>query len=458
MKNSRSTTNILLVNPWIYDFAAYDLWIKPLGLLYVGAALRRNGYRLQLVDCLDRNHPEMIAMENTGDHRSDGRGNFHRHIIEKPEVLSWVPRHFARYGYTEEVFRQELKAKESPDAILVTSMMTYWYKGVESVIKFLKELYPNVPVLLGGIYATLYPEHADKIEGLSAVIQGYGEESAVRWLDDYFNIQEPYIPVDPESDPEIPWDLYPELSALIVLTARGCPYRCTFCATHELNPKFYQRNPNSVIREIEKNIERFGIRDIVFYDDALFINKRKHIEVILDHIIQENLDVRIHTPNGLFARMIDERLAEKMVASGFRTIRLSFETSNEGRRKDMSNKVSNASFIQAVKNLERAGFPSEDIGVYTMMGLPDQTRSEVESSIEFVHRSGTQIRLASFSPIPGTVDFQRAVDQGLDPGTDPLLLNNTVYPLRNSPMTYDDFSELRQYAKDLNRQLTAVTT
>jgi hypothetical protein len=50
--------NILLVNPWIYDFTAYDFWVRPLGLLVMGAVLRQGmGCRLRLLDCLDRHHP-----------------------------------------------------------------------------------------------------------------------------------------------------------------------------------------------------------------------------------------------------------------------------------------------------------------------------------------------------------------------------------------------------------------
>jgi hypothetical protein len=45
--------SILLVNPWIHDFAAYDFWMKPLGLLYVGAILRAAGCEVRLLDCLN---------------------------------------------------------------------------------------------------------------------------------------------------------------------------------------------------------------------------------------------------------------------------------------------------------------------------------------------------------------------------------------------------------------------
>ncbi|HKJ69808.1 MAG TPA: radical SAM protein [bacterium] len=457
MATRREQKNIWLVNPWIYDFAAYDLWIKPLGLLYVGGALRRNGYRIHLLDCLDRNHPDMRKLEKSSHREPDGRGKFHRQIIEKPEALSWVPRHFARYGYTDEVFNQQMEQMEPPDAILVTSIMTYWYKGVEAVVRRLKQRFPEIPVLLGGVYATLCPGHASTLPGIDHVVQGYGEETAVRWLDEYFDIQQPFVPGDPQGDPGVPWDLYPELSALVVLTARGCPYRCTFCATHQLNNRFFQRRPQSVVDEITLNTARYGVKDVVFYDDALFVKKRKHIEAILDLIIESDLEVRFHTPNGLFARMIDRRLAEKMAAANFRTLRLSFETSNEGRRPDMNNKVTNTSFLRAMDILEQAGYPRDQIEVYVLMGLPGQTQQEVRASLEFVHKAGARIRLASFTPIPGTVDFQRAVDRyDLDPDTDPLLLNNTIYPLRTAGMSYEVYSSLRQYGKDLNHHLREV--
>jgi len=51
--------SLILVNPWIYDFAAYDLWSKPLGLLYLAGFLREYGFRIHLIDCLDVHHTGM---------------------------------------------------------------------------------------------------------------------------------------------------------------------------------------------------------------------------------------------------------------------------------------------------------------------------------------------------------------------------------------------------------------
>ena len=92
---------ILLVNPWIYDFAAYDLWVKPLGLFYIGAMLRKYGCRVDLIDCL-KTGPGDVKKQG-------GHGRFPREIIPKPAALQMIPRYYARYGITPGVFIDELE-------------------------------------------------------------------------------------------------------------------------------------------------------------------------------------------------------------------------------------------------------------------------------------------------------------------------------------------------------------
>ena len=58
-------SSLVLLNPWIYDFAAYDLWSKPLGLFHMGAFLRECGFDIHLIDCLDVHHPS-LKMDSGG--------------------------------------------------------------------------------------------------------------------------------------------------------------------------------------------------------------------------------------------------------------------------------------------------------------------------------------------------------------------------------------------------------
>lgn len=450
---------LLLINPWITDFAAYDLWLKPLGLLYVGAYLRAAGYDIDLIDCMDRKHPSLNQTRSAGDTKPDGRGKFYKTELPKPEILRHIPRRWGRYGIPEEAFLAELMDREKPQAVLVTSVMTYWYPGVQMVIRMVKNRWPDVPVILSGTYATLCREHAQKTSGADAVIAGYGEKAVLALLKNRFRLSPAggtELPDFLNGEFPLPWDLYPELDYAVILTARGCPYTCSFCATHLLNPRFVQRPYQEVFEEIRELIETRHVRHFAFYDDALFINQHKHIEPLLEMMIGSGLSVNFHCPNGLFAKMIDEKLADLMVAAGFQTIRLSLESANEAQRKRMSYKVSNAGFIAALENLEKAGFPRHRVETYVIMGLPDQTPEEVYQTVDFVHNCGARVSLASFSPIPGTADWHSATERyGLDPEIDPLLLNNTIYPLKNERFSEEIFNAIRAYAKRGNEQIKA---
>jgi radical SAM superfamily enzyme YgiQ (UPF0313 family) len=235
------------------------------------------------------------------------------------------------------------------------------------------------------------------------------------------------------------------------MTSRGCPYNCSFCAQKHISLKFEQREPDKVVEEIIFHFNKFKIKDFAFYDDALFINKEKHIKPILRQLSDAKLPIRLHSPNGLFARDIDEELAILMYKSNFRTIRLSFETSNENRRKDMGNKISNEGMVSAVKNLMNAGYQSHDLDAYVIMGLPGQSLDEILESTIFVNNLGVQVKLASFSPIPKTRDFERAVSSGIiSRDIDPLLTNKTIFPLKGPDIDYDTFRKVRIFSQMLN--------
>ncbi|HRV34977.1 MAG TPA: radical SAM protein, partial [Desulfomonilia bacterium] len=123
---------VLLVNPWIYDFAAYDLWAKPLGLLYLGSLLKLNGCEVSFVDCLKAPHEQMSGKPPKV--HPGGRGKFYRQIVDSPAPLKGFHRRYGRYGISREAFFHDLELIEEPNAVLITSGMTYWYPGVHETI------------------------------------------------------------------------------------------------------------------------------------------------------------------------------------------------------------------------------------------------------------------------------------------------------------------------------------
>jgi len=444
---------ILIVNPWIYDFAAYDLWTKPLGLLYIISVLKREGIKVDFIDCIDRYDPEMLKLQNlkSPKGKKDGRGEFYKEEIPKPDILKRVKRKYSRYGITEKIFLSKLKRLKKPDFILTTCMMIYWYPGVQRIIEIVKNVFPESKIVLGGIYPTIAYKHSKEHSGANTVIKGEGENKILDFLEENhprFNRRYNYKNIDDYPYPSL--DVYHKLKFIPLLTSRGCPYNCPFCASKLIHPGFVQRNINDVFDELYLHYRKFRARNLVFFDDALLIDNKKHINVLLEKIIENNMILKIHTPNGLHPEQIDTETAELMKKSGFDTIRLSLESIDENRIKNMQ-KVTKEGFTNAVNNLEKAGFKRKKIESYIIMGLPDQTPEEVIRTMLFAAKNGVKIRLASFSPIPNTYDWHKSIQLGLiKEDTDPLLLNSSVFPLRRENFTADDFEKIKKIALILN--------
>ena len=439
--------NILLINPWIHDFAAYDFWLKPLGLLYLGSLLRQNSHQVRFIDCLDPYHPAMLQ-NNRGplQRHSSGHGKFFRQIITKPDALKMFPRNYCRYGILPEIFRNDLNKNQDADIVLITSMMTYWYPGVFEAIQIIKEVLPSVPIVLGGKYATLCYDHAIKYSGADYVIAGAGEKHILQLLQDLFGEEISFVP-DPDNLDSCPYpafDLINKVEQLPITTSLGCPYRCSYCSSHIFNNKFRRRDPLKVADEIEHWQKKFNVKNFSFYDDALLVDPEKMIIPMLYEVQKRNLSCNFHCPNGLHLREITPELSELMYSSGFKTIRFGFETSDFNRQMQTGGKVNNEELQNAVRHLKSAGYETDEIGIYLLCGLPGQTSSEVKESIDFVRQYGAKPVLAEYSPIPGTDLWAEAVAVSpFDIQREPLYHNNSLLCCRNDDFSYAAYMELK---------------
>jgi hypothetical protein len=447
---------VLYINPWIVDFAAYNTWIEPLGLLTVAAALRQAGHDVALVDCLDRRHPAAPAPHSERD--AYGCGHFLKVELAKPPVLAHVPRRWGRYGLPLAVFDAELEAQPRPNVVLVTSMMSYWYPGPFEAIRRAKARWPDVPLALGGIYPTLCPDHARSNSGADVVFTGPGESQALRWVDSVAGGEPAHRSTTESTSADELWpahDLRRPQGYVAVQTVRGCPFDCPYCAAHHLAPHgFFPRPVEQVVGELAWCVESLGAQDVAFYDDALLVHAAQHIHPILDAVIERDLQVRFHTPNGLHARFIDLPLARKMRRAGFVTLRLGLETADPAKQLRDGAKVDDPGFARAVEALFAVGFPAQDIAAYVLIGRPRQRVAETQATVAFVHRLGIQVSPAQFSPIPGTAEWQAAVAAGCIPAdADPLLHNNSAYPCAHAPADAQAWEEVKQQIREGNRAL-----
>jgi radical SAM superfamily enzyme YgiQ (UPF0313 family) len=162
-------------------------------------------------------------------------------------------------------------------------------------------------------------------------------------------------------------------------------------------------------------------------------------------VIRRGIHCNYHTPNALHIREINNEVADLLFCGGFKTIRLGFETSNEAKQVETGGKVDNHEFRQAIKNLKKAGYSGEEIGVYLMVGLPGQRVGEVEEGIAFVKESGANPILVEYSPIPHTPLFEKAKKMSpFDLENEPLYHNNSILPCQWDGFTMADYRRLKE--------------
>ncbi len=445
---------LLLINPWIYDFTAYDLWIKPLGLLQLAAIFKKNGYQISLIDCLDRYHPELLR-QSPAKTRKYGCGKYLKQIVEKPAPLKDIPRLYGRYGLPPDVFCRELSRTAPPAAVLITSGMTYWYPGVFEVIRLTRRQFPKTPIILGGTYATLCTAHAQKYSGADLVIPGADLACIIPAITKIAGMpsaeSDPWIPSTLNEFPYAAYHLLNKNTYICLQTSRGCPFSCNYCASKLLYPHFEQQKPERVIAEIDHYYHKLGIENFAFYDDALLTNAEHHLHPILDGIIERLIKVNFHTPNALHAKHITSELAQKLYKAGFKNLRLGLETANPERQQKSGGKITNAELETAVNNLSAAGYKQTDIGVYILIVLPAEPPGEILETIALVLDCGAKPIMTEYSPIPGTKLWQEHTALYSAAADEPLLHNNSL--LGYYPQKRLDLLELKQLVKTLNFSL-----
>ena len=436
-----NSPHVLLVNPWISDFAAYNFWIKPLGLLNITSLLRNNGFRVTLIDCLD----SLIRTRGYGD------GKFFKTKIDKPLPLKSVPRNYSQYGIPEEMLLKRFSMlEEKPDIVGITSGMTYWYPGVFKLVEITRKFFKNVPIILGGIYATLCHKHAKKNSGVDIVFNGTEALEVLSLISNLtgfetglFEFRNPQSTIRNEQYPA--FDLYRKLDYVCVSTSTGCPLQCTYCASAFLTKGYSRRDPVAVVDEIEYWTIKHQVKNIAFYDDALLIEPSKHFIPMMREMIKRRIHCNFHTPNAIHIKEIGEEVADLLFHGRFKTIRLGFETSNEAAQIETGGKVDNQEFRKAIKHLTRAGYSEEEVGVYLIAGLPGQRADEVKEGIAFVKESGANPLLVEYSPIPHTPLFEKARRSSeFDLENEPLFHNNSILPCQWDGFTIGDYRRLKE--------------
>jgi hypothetical protein len=434
----------LIINPYVSDFKLYDEWMHPIGLYFLYNFFEKIGITPFFFNFLD-----------PGSHTQEkrfGTGTFESYELPKPLLYNSLKRKYKLYGVSLQSFIDFLSTIPKPDIVCIGGMMTYWAPGIIETYTIVRKYMPDTSIYCGGIAAQLIPEYLKKHMPRCQVVGDIGgflsSEVVAKHINKTTNeIYKENLSLDSCIGKNIKFRHAP------VLLSLGCPMRCTYCASSVLQPQYKIRSIDIVLHEIQDSIEKYNVTDFAFYDDALLFEKSKILYPFLDRLSDLNIKVRFHTPNGLHVRYADRLALEKMKIAGFETIRFGYESGQTHHQNQTSGKVNRAQLQEKVTMALQCGFSGNQIGVYVMGGLPNQTPDDLIDEMDFIHSLGVTVKPVFVSPVPGTQLFKYYSEQFPQIKTDPLWHNDTFFITNLEFWDEISLESIRQKARTLNSQI-----
>jgi anaerobic magnesium-protoporphyrin IX monomethyl ester cyclase len=210
-----------------------------------------------------------------------------------------------------------------------------------------------------------------------------------------------------------------------VMTTRGCPWKCIFCASDKLDTtRISKRSTNSIVDEMEHLVDSYGIRHFYFMDDVLTLQRSRTVE-FCNEVLRRDLNITFE--GSTRANLLDEELVALMKDAGL--IRMSFglETVDTEMRETMKKEVPLKFYSEANAVLNK--YKVEALNS-VMIGLPGESRENVLKTLDFLKKD-KNVKQANFAiavPYPGT-DFHEMAQSGK----------------HGIELLTDDFSEYRRY-------------
>ncbi len=327
-----------------------------------------------------------------------------------------------------------------PDVIgfSVTSFSLHYALKIASLIR---NTYPDIPLVYGGVHPTLLPEETLQNPLVDAVCIGEGEDSFREYLQRLENHQEPkgvagiwYKDVsgniiknplrpfreDLDSIPFPNWDHWDienrlkisdlfQINVLQFLTSRGCPYSCTFCSNSALRlsmpGKFYRlRSPENIIEEIKFNVDKYyskGLRHITFADETFGFNA-EHLKKLCSLYIKEGLSEKISWDCLTRVELITEDWVQTVKRAGCILVSLGIESGDEYVRQNVYNKkFTNKQIIDAVTVLRKNKLMFR---ANIIIGGPEDSEKTIKESVKLIKEINPVIATYFlYQPLPKTL-------------------------------------------------------
>jgi len=430
---------ILLVNPpspGIYN--AVGLKLPPLGLGYLAAVLQQEHHQVKILDLQ----------------------------VEK--------------GYRLE---EELK---HCDLVGITSESNKIYRALE-IAKKAKE-YGRITVM-GGYHATFRDKEILSSGPVDFIVKGEGEYTFARLVqsleerdipddlpgvshfkgDTFINASIPQPPEDLDVIPFPSRELLPLKKywmtqidgepLMNVVTSRGCPFACSFCASSNFaGRRWRSRSIDNIMKEMEQLYYDYGYRGFAFMDDN-FTLKAERVEAIAERIQKSRMNIKWWCFSRVDTIMKNVSLVKKMASAGLRMVFLGLETADPQSLKDYGKKITTEISEKAINVLHSNGV--QVLGSFILGNIHD-TRETIVKTIEYAKKLNVDLaQFSTLTPFPGTKIFYNFLkenriftwDWKLFDGAHPVVIGDYLKPAELRKLIVSAYIDFYRQGKQLSNVL-----
>lgn len=397
--------------------------IPPLGISYVAAALEKNNIDVEIIDC---------CVE--GWHTERYSGNL------------------VTYGLPPEELIERIKDKKY-DVVGLSVLFSTDLPNLYETAKAIKKAQPNATMVVGGLHPTIYPDEIFELDiefnnerTIDFIVRGEGEQrfvdfvnllkkgfvnknadglvgfvnqnefifnNQIETIQDIDTLSYPafhLLPMEKYFEINVPFSPVPQGNRVIpMLTTRGCPIGCTFCANTNTWKKHRKRSVENIMAEINHWKSTFNIDEIQFADDNLTFDMNHATEKFE---AMKEANILWCTPNGTMINKLDEKLVQLMANSGMYQITLSLDSANTRTLKELHHKPVDLNSIPGLISKCR------ELGVFThgtlVVGMPGETMQEISDGFDYVKDELYFTSVSAFiaAAIPGSELYHQMLEEG----------------------------------------------
>ena len=437
-------------------------------MAYLAASLQSHGYDVEILDCqTEKKRSIPIPMELSY------LRDFYPFNDRSPFKLYTGYSHFGM-GWDE--IRQKIKDSKA-DVFGISSSFTPYHGEALEIARMIKEWDKNKIVIMGGPHVSCDPEGVLKSPFVDYVILGEGEirfSSLLEQIEKGENgdpgksdgvgyrldgvvhihpVQSFIKDLDSLSPPArelLNLDRYrmKRKRSTMIITSRGCPHGCAYCSTHlVMGASFRKRSPESILQEMMECRKQYNIKIFDIEDDNFTFDQERAKELmslIIETFGEGNLEMT--AMNGISFASLDRELLALMKKAGFKTINLSFVSTDPYFKKRIGRPKTTDDFEKVMEDTKQTGL---NVIAYAILGMPDQTIEDMVDTLIYLMGKRVLLGPSVYYPTPGTPLFEQCKEMNILPSC-PSQWRSSAFPIETEEFDRLDIVTLFRLARVIN--------